>query len=118
MSPFKVDGLSMDGRGRWLDKVFVERLWRSLKYEEVHLKAYADGREARAGIGAWIEFYNQRGRTRRSATARRCKFDATGTGQWTSRCAWTTQVRCPHTHSPHRSNRQHDRIRMGEDAAP
>jgi putative transposase len=52
--------ISMDGRGRWLDNVFVERLWRSLKYEEVHLKAYADGREARAGIGAWIIFYNGR----------------------------------------------------------
>jgi putative transposase len=52
--------ISMDGRGRWLDNVFVERLWRSLKYEEVHLKAYGDGREARAGIGAWINFYNER----------------------------------------------------------
>jgi putative transposase len=41
----------MDGRGRWLDNVFVERLWRSLKYEEVHLKAYANGLEARIGIG-------------------------------------------------------------------
>jgi putative transposase len=50
----------MDGRGRWLDHVFVERLWRSLKYEEVHLKAYADGREARAGIGAWLAFYTER----------------------------------------------------------
>ncbi len=52
--------ISMDGRGRWLDNVFVERLWRSLKYEEVHLKAYADGREARSGIGGWIAFYNER----------------------------------------------------------
>jgi putative transposase len=52
--------ISMDGRGCWLDNVFVERLWRSLKYEEVHLKAYADGREARTGIGAWIAFYNER----------------------------------------------------------
>ena len=52
--------ISMDGRGRWLDNVFVERLWRSLKYEEVHLKAYVDGSEARAGIGAWIAFYNER----------------------------------------------------------
>ena len=52
--------ISMDGRGRWLDNVFVERLWRSLKYEEVHLKAYADGREARAGISAWVTFYNTR----------------------------------------------------------
>jgi putative transposase len=50
--------ISMDGRGRWLDNVFIERLWRSLKYEEVYLKSYADGREARAGIAAWIAFYN------------------------------------------------------------
>jgi putative transposase len=52
--------ISMDGRGRWLDNVFIERLWRSLKYEEVYLKAYADGREARACISAWITFYNAR----------------------------------------------------------
>src|SRR4051812_24687610 len=52
--------ISMDGRGRWMDNVFIERLWRSLKYEEVYLKGYADGREARAGIGAWITFYNTR----------------------------------------------------------
>lgn len=52
--------ISMDGRGRWLDNVFIERLWRSLKYEEVHLKGYADGREAWAGISAWISFYNGR----------------------------------------------------------
>jgi putative transposase len=50
--------ISMDGRGRWMDNVFVERLWRSLKYEEVYLKAYASGREARAGIGEWMTFYN------------------------------------------------------------
>jgi putative transposase len=52
--------ISMDGRGRWLDNVFIERLWRSLKHEEVYLKGYADGREARAGIAAWIAFYNTR----------------------------------------------------------
>ena len=50
--------ISMDGRGRWMDNVFIERLWRSLKYEDVYLKGYADGREARAGIAAWIAFYN------------------------------------------------------------
>jgi putative transposase len=50
--------ISMDGRGRWLDNVFVERLWRSLKYEEVHLKVYANGLEARIGIGQWFRFYN------------------------------------------------------------
>jgi putative transposase len=50
--------ISMDGRGRWLDNVFIERLWRSLKYEEVYLKGYVDGREARTGIAAWFAFYN------------------------------------------------------------
>ena len=43
-----------------MDNVFIERLWRSLKHEDVYLKAYADGREARAGIAAWIAFYNHR----------------------------------------------------------
>jgi putative transposase len=52
--------ISMDGRGRWLDNVFIERLWRSLKYEDVYLKGYADGCEARAGIASWIGFYNGR----------------------------------------------------------
>jgi putative transposase len=52
--------ISMDGRGRWMDNVFIERVWRSLKYEEVHLKAYAGGSEARAGIGEWMMFYNTR----------------------------------------------------------
>ena len=42
-----------------MDNVFIERLWRSLKHEEVYLKDYADAREARAGITAWIEFYNE-----------------------------------------------------------
>ena len=44
--------ISMDGRGRWMDNVFIERLWRSLKYEDIYLKGYADGRDARSGIGA------------------------------------------------------------------
>ena len=48
--------ISMDGRGRFMDNIFIERLWRSIKYEEVHLKAYADGREARAGIGSGLQF--------------------------------------------------------------
>jgi putative transposase len=51
--------ISMDGRGRWMDNVFIERLWRSLKHEDIYLKGYADGREARAGIGEWIAFYNE-----------------------------------------------------------
>jgi putative transposase len=52
--------ISRDGRGRALDNVFVERLWRSLKTEEVYLKDYADVRQAAAGIGAWFDFYNHR----------------------------------------------------------
>ena len=51
--------ISMDGRGRWLDNVFIERLWRSLKYENVYLHAYETRSEARSGIGRWISFYNQ-----------------------------------------------------------
>jgi len=51
--------ISMDGRGRFMDNTFIERLWRSIKYEEVHLKAYADGREARSGISCWMNFYNR-----------------------------------------------------------
>jgi putative transposase len=50
--------ISMDGKGRYLDNLFVERLWRTVKYEEVYLKAYADGREAKAGLDAYFRFYN------------------------------------------------------------
>jgi putative transposase len=50
--------ISMDGKGRCLDNVFVERLWRSLKYEEVYLHAYDSAAEARAGIGRYLDFYN------------------------------------------------------------
>ena len=52
--------ISMDGGGRWMDNVFIERLWRSLKHEDVYLKGYADGHEARRGIAEWIAFYNER----------------------------------------------------------
>src|SRR4051794_20636617 len=51
--------ISMDGRGRCLDNIFVERLWRSLKYEEVYLKDYTTVTEARAGIECYFRFYNQ-----------------------------------------------------------
>src|SRR6516164_5781354 len=50
--------ISMDGKGRCMDNIFVERLWRSLKYEEVYLNAYGSVAEAKAGIGAWLSFYN------------------------------------------------------------
>ena len=50
--------MSMDGKGRWMDHVFIERLWRSLKYERVHLHAFETGSETRAGTGKWITCYN------------------------------------------------------------
>ncbi len=52
--------ISMDGRGRWMDNVFVERLWRSLKYECVYLHAFETGSELRAGLSKWIGYYNTR----------------------------------------------------------
>ena len=52
--------ISMDGKGSWRDNVFVERLWRSVKYEEVYLKAYESVGEARGSIGRYLAFYNQR----------------------------------------------------------
>jgi putative transposase len=51
--------ISMDGKGRFLDNIFIERLWRSLKYEEVFIKAYGSVMEARRGIGGWLRFYNE-----------------------------------------------------------
>ena len=50
----------MDGKGSWRDNVFVERLWRSVKYEEVYLKAYDSVAEARSSIGHYLDFYNTR----------------------------------------------------------
>jgi len=50
--------VSMDGRGRWMDNVFIERLWRSLKYECVFLNAFETGSEAQSGIDRWIRYYN------------------------------------------------------------
>ena len=52
--------ISMDGRGAWRDNVFVERLWRSVKYEEVYLRAYESVAEARASLGRYLEFYNRK----------------------------------------------------------
>ena len=48
----------MDGKGRWIDNVFIKRLWRSLKYEQVYLKAYETVAEAIQGIGSYFDLYN------------------------------------------------------------
>ena len=61
--------ISMDGKGAWRDNVFVERLWRSVKYEEVYLRAYDSVSKARASIGRYLDFYNGR-RPHRALTAR------------------------------------------------
>ena len=50
----------MDGKGAWRDNVFVERLWRSIKYEEVYLRAYDSVSDARASLGHYLDFYNNR----------------------------------------------------------
>jgi putative transposase len=52
--------ISMDGRGAWRDNVFVERLWRSVKYEEVYLRAYDSASDDRASLGRYLDFYNTR----------------------------------------------------------
>jgi putative transposase len=52
--------ISMDGKGAWRDNVFVKRLWRSVKYEEVYLRAYESVSEARTSIGRYLDFYNGR----------------------------------------------------------
>jgi putative transposase len=52
--------ISMDGKGAWRDNVFVERLWRSIKYEEVYLRTYDSVAQARALLGRYIDFYNRR----------------------------------------------------------
>jgi hypothetical protein len=93
--------ISMDGKGRWIDNVFIERLWRSVKYEDVYLRAYENGREVQAGLTRYFDFYN---RETHSSVARvpnagrnllryRC-WQTTGDGGLTDR---------DERHEPHRS---------------
>jgi len=62
LSPLKAAGvaISMDGKGRWIDNVFIERLWRSVKYEEIYLRGYANGHEAQRSLLKYFVFYNTR----------------------------------------------------------
>lgn len=69
--------ISMNGKGRWIDNVFVERLWRSVKYEEVYLKAYETVAEARSCIGTYFQFYNSE---RRHQSMNRQTLDQVYTG--------------------------------------
>jgi len=52
--------ISMNGKGRWMDNVLIERLWKSLKYEDIYLKAYASMAEMKEGLSAYLGFYNER----------------------------------------------------------
>ncbi len=63
--------ISMDGKGRWIDNVFIERLWRSVKYEEVYLHAYESLIQARSGLDKYFTFYN----TKRKHQTLKCKPD-------------------------------------------
>jgi putative transposase len=90
--------ISMDGRGRFMDNIFIERLWRSLKYEAVYLHELGDGFKAERVIGAWIEFYNTErphsalaGRT--PAERRPRHIAATGPWIW-----WISLTAYPHLH--------------------
>lgn len=52
--------ISMDGKGRWMDNVFIERLWKSVKYEDIYLKAYGSMAEVKNGLSQYFKFYNEK----------------------------------------------------------
>jgi transposase InsO family protein len=74
--------VSTDGRGRWMDNVFIERLWRSLKYEYIDVKGYADGPEAKVRIASWVHSATAGGRTRRWEIRRRWQSGARAISDW------------------------------------
>jgi putative transposase len=92
--------ISMDGKGRFLDNIFIERLWRSLKYEEVFIKAYGSVIEARRGIGGWLSSTATSGRIRRWVIGRRVRFSrAKPVSMWiTPPHRYATLRRYPHAH--------------------
>jgi putative transposase len=86
--------ISMDGKGRYLDNIFIERLWRSLKYEEVFIKAYGSVAEARRSIGEWLAFYNdERPHQALSYCTPREMFEAAACVYVDNACA---SLRCAH----------------------
>ena len=96
--------ISMDGKGRFLDNIFIERLWRSLKYEEVFIKAYGSAREARLGIGGWLAFYNdERPHQALNYRTPRAVFEDTACNHVDNASASLT--RCPHDYR-HNSNKK------------
>jgi putative transposase len=115
--------ISMDGKGRFLDNIFIERLWRSLKYEEVFIKAYGSVAEARRGIGAWLTFYNDErvhqaldyrtpGEAYMGAVAR--GYDAAPAEQLGQRCALPTS---PQAQQQQGKDSNHPKVGVGIDGA-
>ncbi|MFK4531970.1 hypothetical protein ABIA00_000153 [Bradyrhizobium ottawaense] len=109
--------ISMDGRGRWMDNVFIERLWRSLKYEDIYLEGYSDGHEAEAGIARWIaSFTISSAPIRRWKTARRWRSGGQVSPAHSAKRLWIGRfsqarsldnaARCPHPHSQDSSKQQ------------
>jgi transposase InsO family protein len=84
----------MDGKGRFLDNIFIERLWRSLKYEEVFIRAYTSVAEARRSIGRWMTFYNTE-RKHQTLNYRTPNDILRRPGPVSM---WRTQERYPHLH--------------------
>ena len=95
--------ISMDGRGRWMDNVFIERVWRSLKYEDVYLKGYADGREAKTSMAIGSFSTTSAAFIRRLAIA--CRWPSGAKARRPRPMdMWTTQTRWPRAHGT--SNQQ------------
>ena len=84
--------ISMDGRGRWMDNVFIERLWRSLKYECVYLHAFETGSELRAGLAWWIGYYNTRRPHSGLDGRRRTRRTPRSVLEWTTERDWRPDV--------------------------
>ena len=105
--------ISMDGKGRFLDNIFIERLWRSLKYEEVFLKAYASVAEARSGIGEWLSFYNDE--RKHQALGYRTPAEIFGAGRPVD--MWTTQERALTTYPQGQQQQQEERDSIHEKKA-
>jgi putative transposase len=102
-------GISIDRKGRYLDNVFIERLWRSRKYEEVFIKAYGSVAEARRGIGGWLVFYDdERPHQALSHRTPREVFEAAAcvyVDNAPASLRYATLPRCPHIHR-HNSNKK------------
>jgi Integrase core domain len=102
--------ISMDGKGRFLDNIFIERLWRSLKHEEVYIKAYGSVAETRQGIRGWLAFYNEK-RPHQALGYRtpRAVYEGAALSMWTA---------LPHRYATFPGRRESDRGDVAPPAGP